>query len=84
MLPIELQVAKFGRHVILGIVILGLIAFLMGLFMGKQIGHTQGYERGLKESPLALREQSLIDGYCSLCHENINETSLAIKKEQVK
>lgn len=41
---------------------------LFGYRWGKRDGWGEGYEQGKVDLPLLLREQSLKQGYCSLCN----------------
>jgi hypothetical protein len=55
--------------------ILSIFIFIAGLFIGyvygKHVGLTLGQEKGKSEMPLLLRQQSLEQGYCTLCNELI-------------
>ena len=44
---------------------------LLGYIWGKHDGRVEGYKRGTVDLPLILREQSLEQGYCLLCNEQV-------------
>ena len=48
--------------------ILLIAAFLFGYLLGKRLGHESGLEEGKALIPLLMRQQSLEQGYCALCH----------------
>lgn len=51
------------------IAILLISALLLGYIWGKHNGRVEGYEQGINNLPLLLREQSCEQGYCILCNE---------------
>lgn len=59
------------------IVILLLCALLVGYVWGKHNGRAEGYEQGIVNLPLLLRERSCEQGYCILCHEQLEKRSSA-------
>jgi len=46
---------------------------LLGYHWGKHDGRVEGYTRGIVDLPLSLREQSFKQGYCALCHEQVEK-----------
>lgn len=57
------------------IVILIISTLLFGYLWGKYDGRAEGYKRGTVDISLLLREQSLEQGYCVLCNEQVKEKS---------
>ena len=55
------------------IVILLICALLLGYIWGKSTGRVEGYTQGLATLPLLLRERSCEQGYCILCHEQLEK-----------
>ena len=55
------------------IVILLLFTLLLGYVWGKHDGQIAGYEKGVVNLPLLLREQSFTQGYCILCNEQLEK-----------
>lgn len=55
------------------ILILMMSTLLLGYLWGKHDGRAEGYQQGSAELPLLLREQSLEQGYCMLCNEQVQE-----------
>lgn len=55
------------------IVILLMCTLLLGYVWGKHNGRAEGYEQGIVDLPLLLRERSCEQGYCILCHEQFLE-----------
>ncbi|MBC8015680.1 MAG: hypothetical protein H7X79_08050 [Sporomusaceae bacterium] len=53
--------------------IIAVITLLLGYLWGKHDGRAEGYQQGSAQLPLLLREQSLEQGYCILCSEQIQE-----------
>ena len=51
------------------IVMLMVSILLAGYLWGKHDGRVEGRERAAADLPLLLREQSLEQGYCAICHE---------------
>lgn len=54
------------------IVLMLLIAFTAGFFLGKFRGYRKGYVHASTEIPLLLRERSFLQGYCVLCRAGEN------------
>jgi len=52
-----------------------IILLLIGYCWGKKVGHREGYQEGLAHLPLSLRQQSLEQGYCVLCKEELENKS---------
>lgn len=52
---------------ILFLSILVLAFFLFGFCCGKIYGRNRGYQLGITDAPLILRQESLEKGYCTLC-----------------
>jgi len=50
---------------------------LIGYLWGKHDGRIEGYQRGVVHVPLLLREQSLEQGYCLLCKEELENKSFS-------
>lgn len=57
-------------------VIIMIVLLLIGYCWGKRVGRQEGYQEGLVHLPLALREQSLEQGYCALCKEELENKPL--------
>lgn len=57
------------------IVILISGTLLLGYLWGKHNGQIEGFKRGTVTLPLLLREQSLEQGYCVLCNEQVEKES---------
>lgn len=53
--------------------ILMVSTLLLGYLWGKYDGRAEGYQQGLADLPLLLREQSLEQGYCILCSEQVQK-----------
>jgi hypothetical protein len=54
-----------------GIIIVSTL--LLGYLWGKHDGQAEGYEKGIADLPLLLRQQSLEQGYCMLCNNQADE-----------
>jgi len=52
------------------IVLLVLLSFLAGYLLGKHRGEQTGQARGIAETRLLLRQQTLETGICSLCRQD--------------
>jgi len=52
-------------------IIISVSTLLLGYLWGKQNGRVEGYKCGTVDLPLLLREQSLEQGYCVLCNEQV-------------
>jgi hypothetical protein len=57
----------------LAILILLICTLLLGYIWGKHDGRVEGYEQGIVNLPLLLREQSYGQGYCILCNEQLEK-----------
>ena len=53
--------------------ILLICALLLGYVWGKHNGRVEGYEQGIVNLPLSLREESYDRGYCLLCNEQLKQ-----------
>ncbi len=53
------------------IAILLMCTLLVGYRWGKHNGRVEGYEQGIVNLPLLLRQQSCAQGYCLLCNEEL-------------
>ena len=58
------------------LVIIIVSTLLLGYLWGKHDGQIEGYNRGTVDLPLLLREQSLEQGYCILCNEQVEKKPL--------
>lgn len=52
---------------------------LLGYRWGKHDGRKEGYEQGVTDVPVLLREQSLEQGYCLLCNNPSSEDQQLIE-----
>ena len=55
------------------IIVIIVSTLLLGYLWGKHDGQVEGYKRGTVNLPLLLREQSLEQGYCALCNEQVEK-----------
>lgn len=62
---------------LIAIIIVGTL--LLGYHWGKHDGRIEGYEQGMVDLPLLVREQSLEQGYCSLCNNPSIEGGQSMK-----
>ncbi|MPM82502.1 hypothetical protein SDC9_129563 [bioreactor metagenome] len=51
----------------LEITILLVAALITGYYIGKRMGHTEGFAQGKAETALIMRQESFEHGYCVLC-----------------
>nr|WP_092067847.1 hypothetical protein [Dendrosporobacter quercicolus]NSL46809.1 hypothetical protein [Dendrosporobacter quercicolus DSM 1736]SDL64692.1 hypothetical protein SAMN04488502_101448 [Dendrosporobacter quercicolus] len=64
--------------------LLFLVGLLLGYVWGKQRGFSLGYAEGKAEMTLLLRQQSLEQGYCTICTEPVRDTPAAGKGKPIQ
>ncbi|AZR72794.1 hypothetical protein BBF96_04925 [Anoxybacter fermentans] len=49
------------------IMLISMVMFLLGFWIGRRVGLDEGFHKGLKQAPLEIKRRSLEEGECVIC-----------------